>query len=160
MRMAMGCCKTMHSTGLLCAFRRTHIFRRAEGDVRPVQIWSQRETASRRHRVAEVRPGATSFELDDKSLCGGEAARQYSPRRRSRNAEQRVTLSEDEGEGTSNALCEGEVSGDLSRTLRGKAAVKHRSEIDSRVFSNRDYQPGLGIREPMSKQPGQGPKNP
>ena len=58
------------------------------------------------------------------------------PRRRSRNAEQRVTLSEKEGEATSDALCEGGVSGDSSRTLRGTAALKHRSEIDSRVFSN------------------------
>ena len=28
------------------------------------------------------------------------------------------------------------MSGELSRTLRRTAAVKHRSEIDSRVFSN------------------------
>ena len=47
-----------------------------------------------------------------------------------------VTHSEEEGEATSDALCEGGVSGDSSRTLRGTAAVKHRSEIDSRVFSN------------------------
>ena len=32
------------------------------------------ETASRRHPMARVRLGATSFELDDKSLCGGDAA--------------------------------------------------------------------------------------
>ena len=47
-----------------------------------------------------------------------------------------MTLSEEEGEATSDALCEGGVSGDSSRTLHGTAAVKHRSEIDSRVFSN------------------------
>ena len=49
-----------------------------------------------------------------------------------------MTPSEEEGEATSDALCEGGVSGDSSRTLRGSAAVKHRSEIDSRVFSNRE----------------------
>ena len=63
------------------------------------------------------------------SLCGGEAAS-------SRNAEQRVTPSEEEGEASSDALCEGGVSGDSSRTLRGTAAVKRRLEIDSGVFSN------------------------
>ena len=64
------------------------------------------------------------------------SSEQYSPRRRSRNAEQRVTPSEEEGEASSDVFCEGGVSGDSSRTLRGTAAVKHRSEIDSRVFSN------------------------
>ena len=49
-----------------------------------------------------------------------------------------MTLSEEEGEATSDALCEGGVSGDSSRALRGTAAVKHRSEIDSGVFSNRE----------------------
>ena len=47
-----------------------------------------------------------------------------------------MTLSEEEGEATSDANCDGGVSGDSSRTLRGTAAVKHRSEIDLRVFSN------------------------
>ena len=47
-----------------------------------------------------------------------------------------MTLSEEEGEATSDALCEGGVSGDSSRTLRGTAVVKHRLEIYSRVFSN------------------------
>ena len=63
-----------------------------------------------------------------------------------------MTLSEEEGEATSDALCERGVSGDSS-TLRGTAAVKHRSKVDSRVFSNteREKQPGLGTREPMSK---------
>ena len=49
-----------------------------------------------------------------------------------------MTLSGEEGEATSDALCEGGVSGDSSRTLRGTAAVKHRSDIDLGVFSNRE----------------------
>ena len=44
----------------------------------------------------------------------------YSPRRRSRNAEQRVTLSEEEGEATSDALCEGGVSGDRRGLCAGQ----------------------------------------
>ena len=82
------------------------------------------------------------------------------PRRRSRNAEQRVTLSEEEGEATSDALCEGGVSGDSSRTLRGTAAVKHRSEIHECSATQREKQPGLGTREPMSKQPRTGTQEP
>ena len=40
------------SDGFLHAFRRAYVFRRAGGDVRRVQIWNQRETASRRHPLA------------------------------------------------------------------------------------------------------------
>ena len=49
-------------------FRRTYVFRRGGGDVRRVQLWNHREIASRRHLMAWVRLGATSFELDD-SRC-------------------------------------------------------------------------------------------
>ena len=40
------------SDGLLRAFRKTHVFRRAGGDARRVQLWNHRETASRRHPMA------------------------------------------------------------------------------------------------------------
>ena len=38
-----------HSDGLLRAFKRTYVFRRAGGDVCRVQLWNHRDTASRRH---------------------------------------------------------------------------------------------------------------
>ena len=40
------------SGGVLRAFRGTFVFRRAGGDVRRVQLWNHRETASRRHPMA------------------------------------------------------------------------------------------------------------
>ena len=48
-----------------CVLSGEHTFSEEQkGDARRVQIWSQRETASRRHK-AGVGLGATSFELDD-----------------------------------------------------------------------------------------------
>ena len=47
-----------------------------------------------------------------------------------------MTLSEEEGEATSDALCEGGVSGDSSRTLHGTAAVKE--STGRRVFTERE----------------------
>ena len=46
-------------------------------------------------------------------------------------------MTSEEGEATSDALCEGGVSGDSSRTLRGTAAVKH---------------PGTGTQEPLKRK--------
>ena len=73
-----------------------------------------------------------------------------------------MTLSEEEGEATSDAICEGGVSGDSSRTLHGTAAVKHRSEIDSRVFRNTERQTARAWdpRTHEQNSQGQGPKNP
>ena len=41
------------SDGLLRVFMRTYVFRKAGGDVRRVPLWNHRETASRRHPIAE-----------------------------------------------------------------------------------------------------------
>ena len=50
------------------AFRRTYVFRRARRDACRMQLWNQRETASRRHPMTWVRLGRTNFELND-SRC-------------------------------------------------------------------------------------------
>ena len=56
-----GDSQTMHNTWVstwlgeqlvVTAFRRTHVFRRAGGDARRVQLWNHRETASWRHPMA------------------------------------------------------------------------------------------------------------
>ena len=84
------------SDGLPRAFRRTYVFRRAGGDVRRVQLWNQRETASRRHPMARARLGATSFELDD-SRCVEVTQRAVLSRAGGvASAKQRVTLPEKE----------------------------------------------------------------
>ena len=61
-----GDSQTMHSNGLLCAFRRTHVFSRAVGDIRRVQLWS----SARR----SLWLGGWCAASLGKSLCGDVAA--------------------------------------------------------------------------------------
>ena len=131
--------------GLLRALRRTYVFWRAGRDVCRVQLWNHCETASRRHPMAWVRLGATSFELDD-SRCV------YGTHRAVLTAEeesQRETASDTPWEGgvaviftvrrqvTHSEWEECWQKGFVDDAARGsRSEGKHRSEFDPGVFSN------------------------
>ena len=73
------------SDGLLRAFRRTYVFRRAGGDVE----CSSGVNGRPRH-------GGTRWHESDLELRAGRHSEQYSPRRRIRSAKQRATPFEEE----------------------------------------------------------------